>query len=150
MLVCLSSSPGRPPVSITLARVTSLDHTFILPLSEAQHATEHPSRVQTHTHVQIHLCSFSHRPEEHNHAQQLTHNQCIKIYIRSAFKQTCVKLSGISPILKISILCSSRLHLLDQRYSTNSNNYFFLIIINVENYFCGNRDTFYFSGFTDE
>ncbi len=64
------------------------------------------------------------------------------------FKQTCVKLSGISPILKISILCSSRLHLLDQRYSRNSNNYFFLIIINVENYFCGNRDTFYFSGFT--
>ncbi len=52
------------------------------------------------------------------------------------FKQTCVKLSGISPILKISILCSSRLHLLDQRHSRNSNNYFFLIIINVENYFC--------------
>ncbi len=60
------------------------------------------------------------------------------------FKQTCVKLSGISQILKISILCSSRLHLLDQRYSRNSNNYFFLIIINVENYFCGNRDTFNF------
>ncbi len=83
---CLSSSPAdlqspsRWPASRRWPHV-------ILPLSEAQHTTEHPSRVQTHTHVQIHLCSFSHRPEEHNHAQQLTHNQCIKIYIRSALNR---------------------------------------------------------------
>ncbi len=84
---CLSSSPRQTSSLHHVGQSHVVGPHVILPLSEAQHATEHPSRVQTHTHVQIHLCSFSHRPEEHNHAQQLTHNQCIKIYIRSALNR---------------------------------------------------------------